>query len=130
MMQMHRSGAWGGVDFPKRKVPGGNAMTDPSPQLPAIRRKPDSRRAVAAEVLMLQLKLFIGGMHNLVLAPLTVAAAAFDLVFDTGGEYFYRVLGWGKEADEAIGLYAALDLHEEPVNSASAADTAVNEAAP
>ena len=107
-------------------------MTDPLPQLPAIvrRRRLDTRAAVAMEVLMLQVKLFVGGLHNLVLAPLTIAAAAFDLVFDTGGEYFYHVLGWGKEADEAIGLYAALDLHEEPVNSASATDTAINEAAP
>jgi hypothetical protein len=128
MIEMHRSGAWSGVDFTERKVPGGHAMTDPSPQLPAIRRKPDSRRAVAAEVLMLQLKLFIGGLHNLVLAPLTIAAAAFDLVFDTGGEFFYRVLGWGKEADEAIGLYAALDHHEKPVDRAP--ETVVNEAAP
>ena len=107
-------------------------MTDPSTQLPATikRRKPDTRAAVAIEVLVLQVKLFIGGLHNLVLAPLTIVAALFDLAFDTGGEYFYRVLGWGKEADEAIGLYAALDLHEEPINTASAADTAINEAAP
>jgi hypothetical protein len=82
------------------------------------------------EVLMLQVKLFIGGLHNLMLAPLTIAAALFDLAFDTGGEYFYRVLGWGKEADEAIGLYAALDVHEEPVNGSSATDTAINGAAP
>ena len=103
-------------------------MTDPSSPLPTIRRKPDTRRAVAAEVLMLQVKLFIGGLHNLVLAPLTIAAAAVDLAFDTGGEYFYRVLGWGKEADEAIGLYAALDHSEEPADDAPDA-AAVNEAA-
>jgi hypothetical protein len=107
-------------------------MTDSSPQLPVPvrRRKPDTRSAVALEVLVLQVKLFVGGLHNLVLAPLTIAAAAFDLVFDTGGEYFYRVLGWGKEADEAIGLYAALDHNEEPIGGAPSTDSAINEAAP
>lgn len=67
------------------------------------------------EALALQMKLFIGGLHNLVLSPVTIGAAALDIVFDTGGEYFYRVLGWGKEADEVIGLYAALERNEEPI---------------
>ena len=54
-------------------------------------------------------------MHNLILVPATTAAAILDLLFksDRHGSRFYRVLEWGRRADEAIGLYGALDRHDD-----------------
>jgi hypothetical protein len=67
------------------------------------------------DVLVLQLKLVLGNLHNLVLIPATLGAAALDLIFkaERHGARFYRVLDWGRKADEGIGLYNALDRDEE-----------------
>ena len=63
------------------------------------------------DVLVLQIKLLLLSLHSFVLMPATLAAAALDLVFKSGrhGSRFYRVLDWGQQAEEAIGLYRALD---------------------
>jgi len=77
--------------------------------------EPHGRRLFLRDVLVLQLKLMIGNLHNFVLIPATMLAAALDLVVKSGrhGSRFYRVLEWGREAEEAIGLYSALDHREE-----------------
>ena len=74
-----------------------------------------SRSTFLRDVLMLQVKLLIGNLHNFVLVPLSLGAAALDLVSatDEEGGRFYRVLAWGREADELIGLYRALDRDAE-----------------
>jgi hypothetical protein len=86
-------------------------MTDPPPTPSPERQPRGGRSGLIRDVLMLQVKLFVGGMHNLVLVPATLAAALLDFIVGPGpgGGLFYRVLAWGKWADEAIGLYAALD---------------------
>lgn len=76
---------------------------------------PHSRWIFIRDVLVLQLKLLLGNLHNFVLIPATLIAAALDLVFksDRHGGRFYRVLDWGRRGEEAIGLYSALDRNEE-----------------
>ena len=78
---------------------------------PPIDHQTHTRGMFVRDVLMLQIKLLLGNLHNFVLIPLTLAAAALDLVFKSGrhGSRFYRVLDWGRQAEEAIGLYRALD---------------------
>jgi hypothetical protein len=80
------------------------------------------------DVLVLQLKLVLGNLHNLLLIPATLGAAALDLIFkaDKHGARFYRVLGWGRQADEAIGLYNALDRDEESAGHDFNVDTVVS----
>ena len=70
-----------------------------------------SRWQFVCDVLVLQLKLLAGNVHNFILIPATLAAAVLDLIFKSGthGARFYRVLEWGRRAEEAIGLYSALD---------------------
>ena len=77
---------------------------------------------------MLQLKLLIGNVHNLVLVPATTVAAVLDLVFKSGPaeSRFYRVLEWGRRADEAIGLYGALDRHNENFKRSFTVDALVS----
>ena len=78
---------------------------------PPVDRQPHTRGMFVRDVLVLQIKLMLGNLHNFVLIPLTLAAAALDLVFksDSHGSRFYRVLDWGRQAEDAIGLYSALD---------------------
>jgi hypothetical protein len=79
----------------------------PSP----INHPPHTRGMFVRDVLVLQIKLLLLSLHSFVLMPATLAAAALDLVFKSGrhGSRFYRVLDWGRQAEEAIGLYRALD---------------------
>jgi len=78
-----------------------------------------SRGQFVRDVAMLQLKLLAGNVHNFILVPATLGAAFLDLFFKSGshGSRFYRVLEWGRQADEAIGLYGALDTEPGLVNS-------------
>src|SRR5277367_2156872 len=90
---------------------------------PHIDHRPHTREMFVRDVLMLQVKLMLGNLHNFILIPMTLAAAALDLVFKSGrhGSRFYRVLDWGRQAEEAIGLYSALDdLRSEPDQAAKA----------
>jgi hypothetical protein len=76
-----------------------------------------SRRQFIRDVLVLQLKLLAGNVHNFILIPATLAAAFLDLIFKSGGHgaRFYRVLEWGRRAEEEIGLYRALDRDNDAV---------------
>jgi hypothetical protein len=70
-----------------------------------------TRRTFVRDVLLLQWKLLLGNVHNVILIPMTLGAAALDLDFQSGphGSRFYRALAWGRQAEEAIDLYGALD---------------------
>ena len=76
-----------------------------------------SRGQFIRDVLVLQLKLLAGNVHNFILIPATLVAAFLDLIFKSGGHgaRFYRVLEWGRRAEEEIGLYRALDRDNDAV---------------
>src|SRR5271155_1944035 len=78
---------------------------------PPIDHQPHTRGMFIRDVLVLQIKLLLLNVHNFVLMPVTLVAAALDVVFKSGthGSRFYRTLGWARQAEEAIGLYRALD---------------------
>jgi hypothetical protein len=67
---------------------------------------------------VLQVKLIIGSVLSFVLGPATLAAAFLDLIFKSGshGSRFYRVLDWGRQFEEGLGLYAALHRRYETIN--------------
>ena len=60
---------------------------------------------------------------------MTLAAAFFDLFFKWGshGALFYRVLAWGRRADEAIGLYSALEKDNEALKRNFTVDSVVSQ---
>jgi hypothetical protein len=87
----------------------GYIMTEELPlHEPAATR---TRGAFLRDVFDLQWKLILGNLHNFILIPMTLGAAVLDLVLRSGphGSRFYRVLAWGRHAEEAIDLYGALD---------------------
>ncbi len=88
-----------------------------------------SRWRFFSDVLALQLKLLAGNVHNFFLIPATLAAALLDLIFKSEGHgsRFYRVLEWGRRAEEAIGLYSALDTDRDAVKHDFTVDMVVSQ---
>ncbi len=70
---------------------------------------PTGRRRLARDVLLLQLKLLLDAARDLVLSPITLAAAAIDFVLGSGGppRLFNAALRLGQRSDEWIDLWAA-----------------------
>lgn len=85
---------------------------------------PRTRSDFVWDVLVLQVKLIVGSVLGFVLGPATLVAAALDLIFKSGshGSRFYRVLDWGRQFDEALGLYAALNRRYETITVPSELD--------
>ena len=98
------------------------AMTEPPPPLSNER----TRWRLLRDVLALQLKLLAGNVHNFLLIPATLAAAFLDFVTGSHGWLFYRVLEWGRRADEAIGLYSALDTDGDDLKRNFSVDAVVS----
>jgi hypothetical protein len=103
-------------------------MTDPSSSPSQNDNEPHGRWPFIRDVLVLQLKLLIGNLHNFILIPATTIAAMVDLIFKSGrhGSRFYRVLEWVRQADEAIGLYGALDRRDHALKRDLTVDALVS----
>lgn len=70
---------------------------------------PTGRRRLARDVLLLQLKLLLDAARDLVLSPVTLAAAAIDFVLGGSGppRLFNAALRLGRRSDDWIDLWAA-----------------------
>ena len=70
---------------------------------------PTGRRRLARDVLLLQLKLLLDAVRDLVLSPVTLVAAAIDLVLGQSGppRLFNAALRLGQRSDDWIDLWAA-----------------------
>jgi hypothetical protein len=104
-------------------------MSDASSSPPAGDDESHGRWPFIRDVPVLQLKLLLGNVHNFILIPATMAAAALDLISRSGrhGSRFYRVLDWGRRAEEAIGLYSALDRRDNALKRDFTVDAVVSQ---
>ena len=69
------------------------------------------RRTLIRDVAMLQAKLVVDGLRDLVLVPVSLVAGLASLLSgkdDEPGPQFYHVLGLGKESEKWINLFGAL----------------------
>jgi hypothetical protein len=84
------------------------SSSPPSPELP--NEPPHTRWHFMRDVLAFQLKLVIGNIQNFVLVPISLGAAALDVVIKgkRHGEKFYWVMEWGRRTDEMINVYGAI----------------------
>ena len=66
-----------------------------------------SRSEVIRDAIVLQLKLIIDGMRDLMLMPVVFFAAIAGLILhrEQPGRYMYRVLSYGKVSEKWIGLF-------------------------
>jgi len=96
-------------------------MSDtPNSGLPAAgsNRPLDARWKFLRDVAVFELKLALNNLHNFVQIPLTIAVAAFDLVFKHGeeGSRFYWLVKQGRLIDDHIDIYSIIDDHERELN--------------
>jgi len=81
-------------------------------------RRPHPRWRIVRDVAVLQLKLLIGNVHNLLLMPVCLFAAALDILFKNRRDeaLLYKTLAWARHFEERIGLYSSLndDRHNPP----------------
>jgi hypothetical protein len=81
-------------------------------------RRPHPRWRIVRDVAILQLKLLIGNVHNLLLMPVALFAGALDILFKNRRDeaLLYKTLAWARHFEERIGLYSALreDPHHPP----------------
>jgi hypothetical protein len=80
--------------------------------------RPPSRWEMLRDAVVLQGKLFIDGIRDLVLGPIAVAAAVLDIfgVGDRAGRHFYDVVRFGRATEHWINLFGAAD-HVLPTSS-------------
>jgi hypothetical protein len=70
------------------------------------------RWTLARDIGVLQLKLLVDGLRDLVLVPTSLIVGAFSLFSGKGerpGNEFYRLLAAGKESEHWINLFGALE---------------------
>ena len=69
------------------------------------------RRIVFRDLMIFQIKLVLDGMKDVVLVPLSVAAALSDVIFpsDRVGKRFYHVLRAGERFDRWLSLFGAAE---------------------
>ncbi len=64
---------------------------------------------IVRDLLLFQLKLFLDGVIDLTLAPLSIGAAIVEIFFggERRGRFFYTILRLGEKADLWLNLYGA-----------------------
>jgi hypothetical protein len=67
------------------------------------------QRVIIRDVIIFQAKLFMDGLKDVLLAPLSILAAVLDLVFPghVAGRRFYAVVAAGEKYDRWLNLYGA-----------------------
>ena len=70
-----------------------------------------SRVVLLRDLAIFQVKLLLDGMKDVVLMPVTIAAAAIDIVFPgkRPGHRFYFVMTLGERFDRWLNLFSAAD---------------------
>jgi len=78
--------------------------------LPETQKTTDERWRFWRDVLVFELKMFIGNLRDFALMPVSVVAAMIDLVSkgEREGSLFYRVLRWGAHSEEVLDAYSPI----------------------
>ncbi len=82
---------------------------------------PDNRWKFIRDVAVFELKMAIGNLRDFALIPVSLGAAAIDLIFkgEREGALFYKVLAWGAHSEKLIDVYS-------PIEQRPAADSSIN----
>jgi hypothetical protein len=80
-------------------------------EVPDTTQPPTSRTTLARDIVVLQAKLVVDGLRDLILVPASLVVGIFSLLsFDKirPGAEFYRLLYAGKQSERWINLFGAL----------------------
>lgn len=100
--------------------------TGTAPQRPA--HDPHARWRFLRDVAVFQFKLFLDNLRDFALVPVTLGAAALDLVFkgEKEGALFYKVLEWGWHSERIIDLYSMIERDEGPLKHDFTVDAVIS----
>jgi hypothetical protein len=78
--------------------------------LPETQKTTDERWRFWRDVLVFELKVFIGNLRDFALMPVSLGAALIDLVSkgEREGSLFYRVPRWGAHSEEVLDAYSPM----------------------
>src|SRR4029077_5251934 len=78
--------------------------------LPNTQKTTDERWRFWRDVLVFELKMFIGNLRDFALMPVSLGAAFIDSVSkgEREGSLFYRVLRWGAHSKEVLDAYSPI----------------------
>jgi hypothetical protein len=97
--------------------------------LPDTQKTTNERWRFWRDVLVFELKMFIGNLRDLALMPVSVVAAVIDLVSkgEREGSLFYQVLRWGAHSEEVLDAYSPIrdELQDRRVNPNYTVDAVV-----
>ena len=97
--------------------------------LPKTQKTTDERWRFWRDVLVFELKMFVGNLRDFALMPVSVVAAMIDLVSkgEREGSLFYRVLRWGAHSEEVLDAYSPIrdELQDRKVNPNYTVDAVV-----
>jgi hypothetical protein len=81
-------------------------------------RNKDDHWPFLRDVVVFQLKMFLDNVRDFALMPISLAAAAIDLLFrgERQGSLFYQVLRWGKHSEQVINVYSAVETPGAQIN--------------
>ncbi|HEY1582838.1 MAG TPA: hypothetical protein VGF73_07060 [Chthoniobacterales bacterium] len=73
--------------------------------------KRDDHWKFLRDVIVFQLKMLLDNLRDFALMPVSLLAAAIDLIFkgERQGSLFYQVLRWGAHSEEVIDVYSAIE---------------------
>ena len=98
--------------------------------LPNTQKTTDERWQFWRDVLVFQLKMFIGNLRDFALMPVSLGAALIDLVSkgEREGSLFYRVLRWGAHSEEVLDAYSPIkhELQNMKINPNYTVDAIVS----
>jgi len=77
--------------------------------LMGVHYMPRGNVVLLRDLVIFQVKLVLDGLKDLVLAPVSIAAAVVDVVFPGPrlGHRFYAVMAWGERYDRWLNLFGA-----------------------
>ena len=97
--------------------------------LPDTPKTADERWRFWRDVLVFELKMFIGNLRDFALMPVSLGAALIDLVSkgEREGSLFYRVLRWGAHSEEVLDAYSPIkhELQDRKINPNYTVDAVV-----
>lgn len=79
----------------------------------------DDRWVMLRDLGVLQVKLIVDGLRDLVLVPLSLFAGLLSIVTSKNGKLglqFYQLLGWGKQSEGWINLFGAVENSPEAID--------------
>ena len=104
-------------------------MSDTQTPQPISNVDPHLRWKFLRDVAVFEFKLALNNVHNFFQIPLTLGAAALDLIFNAKqeGAFFYKTVEYGRLIDDSIDIYSVIADREKSLNKDYTVDALVSQ---